>query len=631
MSSTTPGADAPDLSADVRPLPRRPNLAFERKQAKQLVALLRKRDPGALARVSRFLKRAAAQSNASVKLADAQFAIAREYGFQSWPRLVDYFTALARHEVSGNRERHRDLKSMEAWARTIQAEHKQGRAWTVQFLGSYVPRFYGRTTEQVLASEVTLDDARLAAARMCRYPSWEVMSEALTVDNAPAFDDAPEIKAARALREGRFDEVERLANEHPDTVWRNDLTPWSSVAHDAILREIKEPSPASRRALDWVARHTDLQPALNRMVLGHMRMTVEQMQRLLDLGADPTWAPPNGFSVLEHVIWRCWNGDVVDLIARRVTPRKAFWIAAGLGDAAAVERYFDRNGALTDAARKHRPDFTALGIFPMPSNPAQDDETVIWEAFLVAAFNQRFAVLDVLLEHGFPIDYILWGQTVLHLAVGNGWVQLTEYLVRHGADVNLRGWRPHQSAREMAEETILNPHGRPDALRILELVGGRDPEVIRRDHAKRWAKRVMPTAASVEQAFTFARHDAVMRGLGAVDAEGMFIGLLKQAGLTVAVLADAKVDLARLRAPIRGRFDTLMVKLPEEMTANPEVSAILLDARKIAEDRNDETLTSLHVLLALVQRAPKSILKLIEDAGGSKERVIAAIERAMSN
>jgi DNA-binding MarR family transcriptional regulator len=72
-----------------------------------------------------------------------------------------------------------------------------------------------------------------------------------------------------------------------------------------------------------------------------------------------------------------------------------------------------------------------------------------------------------------------------------------------------------------------------------------------------------------------------------------------------------------------------MVKLPEEMTANPDVSAILLDARKIAEDRKNETLTSLHVLLALVQRAPKSILKLIEDAGGTKPTVVAAIERAM--
>ena len=68
------------------------------------------------------------------------------------------------------------------------------------------------------------------------------------------------------------------------------------------------------------------------------------MQRLLDRGADPDWVPPNGYSVLEHVIWRCWNGEVVDLIARRVKPRQGFWISAGLGDAEAVKRYFDKDG-----------------------------------------------------------------------------------------------------------------------------------------------------------------------------------------------------------------------------------------------------------------------------------------------
>jgi hypothetical protein len=191
------------------------------------------------------------------------------------------------------------------------------------------------------------------------------------------------------------------------------------------------------------------------------------MQRLLDLGADPTWVAPNGYSVLEHVIWRCWNGDVVDLVASRVQPRQAFWIAAGLGDAEALKRYVDERGVPTEAARQNRPDFTALGYMPMPTNPAPDDHGLIWEAFLVAVFNRRFAVLDVLLDRGFPIDYAGWGSTALHLAVGNGWVEMVEYLVRRGADVNLKGWRPHLSPREVAEQRFLNPHGASSAERIL--------------------------------------------------------------------------------------------------------------------------------------------------------------------
>ena len=156
---------APDLPSDIRALSLRPNLEHERKQAKLLLDQLKTGDPKALAR----LRKQKRDSSGSLQLADAQFTIAREYGFTSWPRLVEYFETLERHEVSGARERESSLTSLEAWARTIQAEHKDKRAWTVQFLTAYVPRFHGRGADQVLASEVTNDDARLATARMHRF------------------------------------------------------------------------------------------------------------------------------------------------------------------------------------------------------------------------------------------------------------------------------------------------------------------------------------------------------------------------------------------------------------------------------------------------------------------------------
>ena len=54
-----------------RQLPARPNLEHLRKQSRELLALLRRGDP-------------------SVQLADAQHALAREYGFASWPKLKAY-------------------------------------------------------------------------------------------------------------------------------------------------------------------------------------------------------------------------------------------------------------------------------------------------------------------------------------------------------------------------------------------------------------------------------------------------------------------------------------------------------------------------------------------------------------
>ena len=628
MSQTKPPHEgpAPDSPSDVRALSPRPNLEYERKQAKQMLDQLKRGDPGAIARLAKHKH----DSSGGLQLADAQFTIAREYGFTSWPRLVEYFETLARHEQdSTTSSRGGTVASLESWARTIQADHKEKRTWVAQYLAAYVPRFHGRSVDQVLASEVTIDDAKLATARMNRYPSWEVMisdQKPRNVDDAWEFYDSPLIKASRAAGADDLAEVERLVAAHPEL-----LGPGSGLAHDVILREIKEPSQSTRHAYDWLAARMDLQPSLNRMILGHMRMQPDHMQRLLDLGADPHSLPPNGYTVLEHVMVRAWNGGVVDLIAARVKPRPGFWIAAGLGDADAVTGYFDKAGDLTDEARINRPDFTAMGAMPLPSNPSGSDEIITWEAFLIATFNERFAVLDVLLDRGFPVDYIGWGQPMTHFAVAEGRPELLQYLIKRGANLDLKGWRPHISARELAEQSVLNPHGWPNAARINELCGGRDPEILRREREERRAQRVMATAPQVEKAFDYAKQDAVATGLDAVGQENLFIGLLREAGMPVAILADAGVDLGRLRTVLADRLDSVSVDVPAEMTANPEVSAILLDARTTAEQRKHDILAPLHVFHALMQRASRPVLEIIEAAGGSQEKLLPKIERTLKD
>jgi hypothetical protein len=59
-----------------RNLPVRPNLEYLRKEAKDLLDDLRRADPAA-------------------QLADAQFALSRDYGFDSWPRLKAHVEAIA--------------------------------------------------------------------------------------------------------------------------------------------------------------------------------------------------------------------------------------------------------------------------------------------------------------------------------------------------------------------------------------------------------------------------------------------------------------------------------------------------------------------------------------------------------
>ena len=109
---------------------------------------------------------------------------------------------------------------------------------------------------------------------------------------------------------------------------------------------------------------------------------------------------------------------------------------------------------------------SAVGPGAAPSLPNASDADIVWEAFLVAAFNGRFAVLDALLQRGFPIDHSFCEMTLARVAVGNRIIPLVEYLVSRGANLDIRGWRPAMTAREMAEADYRELPDNPDTRRI---------------------------------------------------------------------------------------------------------------------------------------------------------------------
>jgi len=71
-------------SAFRRSLPARPDLAQQKKLAKELLQAFRTHDGEAIARI-----RAELPDKQTISLADAQFVLAREYGFESWRELKD--------------------------------------------------------------------------------------------------------------------------------------------------------------------------------------------------------------------------------------------------------------------------------------------------------------------------------------------------------------------------------------------------------------------------------------------------------------------------------------------------------------------------------------------------------------
>ena len=85
MSRPSSPGDSAGTPAPHRRLPDHPSLEQLRNQARELLRDARAGDTGALSRINATGRRA---SGARIPLADAQLAIAREYGFPSWPKLV---------------------------------------------------------------------------------------------------------------------------------------------------------------------------------------------------------------------------------------------------------------------------------------------------------------------------------------------------------------------------------------------------------------------------------------------------------------------------------------------------------------------------------------------------------------
>src|SRR5437868_618946 len=164
------------MSDPISRLPLRASLEQLRKQAKDLLRLVRKGDSSATARMRDHKPLLDAP-----KLADAQFVIAREYGFESWTRLIRRLESLR----SSNR-----LEQYEAIATEFVAAYS-GDADALQRLNELfqdsltsdqlrelIKKRLGATGDSTIAA-FTQADARRLIARQNGFESWETFEQSL--------------------------------------------------------------------------------------------------------------------------------------------------------------------------------------------------------------------------------------------------------------------------------------------------------------------------------------------------------------------------------------------------------------------------------------------------------------------
>jgi hypothetical protein len=638
MSSRNRASGEP-IARDVRALPANPSLEYERKEAKSLLRQLRADDAQALSRVrSAHPVVLRDRQPAQLKLSDAQHVIAREYGFTSWPKLVAYFHELDRHRNAPRQTRSPD-GILEERALGVVRRHQRGDETVGRMLAHFVPRFYGRPVAEILATPITDDDARLVIARERRRASWQELVERANEyraqdDSEGPWEsrDTPFSRAGAAIRAHDIPTLKAVLDAHPELLQPSviDLEWGRTVLRMAILNERNARSPEARRVTDFFASlGFDIQLELNRQLLGwpgRGDVKPDDIEWLLDRGADPNWMPPNGITVLEHAIARYGNAECVDLIAQRVTPRRAFWIAAGLGDVGAVRHYIAGKGKLKAEGRRNRPDLMAMAAFfldRLVPNLEADDLEIMGEAFLIAGMNGRWDVMDAMLDAGFPIDHDKpLGWPSLADAVGNMKVQLAEYLVSRGADLD-RPWGSYGTAREFARSHVERWPRSEDARRMLAICDAGTPEQIL---AELDAKRQSPPPPDegAARALKLAADDAARMGQSAVNTENLLVGLLRSTEIPAPVHAFswAGADMPRLRSLLESRLlpdaDPLV---GQELPGDGGAEAAVRLAGAIADENHRERVTRFHLIAGLLSQESEPGARLLREVGLNDERI----------
>ena len=620
--------------AVTRSLPDNPSLEYERKEAKKLLKQLKSGD-------ARSLERALAQHPSidtsepkSIQLADAQLVIAREYGFTSWPRLVQYFSAL-------DRQRHAKLQvqSMdfyESMVKLFVSGRGRGRRWEKRALAVYLPRLFGVGLDEVRDAALSEPEAQLVIARMNGCLSWRDLREEVEKSDREqeqfGWQESPLRLAMEAIGRRDVEQLREVAEEYPDILratYQSFSNPNGTVMTVAVESERRKGSEGIQPIYDWLAsRGMDLQTELNTQLCGRIRVETDHVRWLLERGADPEWVAPNGLPVIEHALISYWNGEAVDLIAERVQPRRALWIAAGLGDVDGVRQFLDEEGMPRKEARELRPPLDSVGVLQMPMHPEPTDEDLLVEAFFVAMLNQRIEVLDYMCSGGFPINTLSWDTPMLAFAVGNRFVSVVECLVRNGANPDLKGG-PNGSARDSARNLFA---GRPEASdwrKIVEILGMDPEEIIAERDAQPLPEPTWHplTKKSIE----LASDDAVRLDQKTIEPENLMFGYFRATGPSlIGVLKISTEEFHRLRNDMRDRVSYENERVPhEELPLSPGAKQVIRTAFDVAKNHRRHSVNPYVLAYALAMDDDGPLARLIARHGADIEEVRRRLEKSL--
>ncbi|WIY02711.1 ankyrin repeat domain-containing protein [Amycolatopsis mongoliensis] len=403
-----------------------------------------------------------------VKLSEAQFRIARDHGFPSWPKLRAYVRRVTEHGETLQHPYHQDVH--------YYAERALG------LLASAVDETPGaREPFERWEQPLTRDGALVVVAREHGFVSWRALREHVKslVDSGEPF-----ARAYRAVEARDLDGLDRLLHEFPGLVTArgtngNDLLGMAGATCDERLSRLlldHGADPSRGNVHGWTPLH---QAAYRNLPL--------LLDMLLDAGApvDVSARGDGGTPLVVALFWG--HREAAEKLASRSRAPGNLRVAAGLGDADLLAELLEPGHP---AAGAHRGFYRPHSGFPA-WHPEDDPAEVKNEALAWAARNDRADALRTLVARGADVNADVYRGTALTWAAATGRVAAIRALLDLGADVNHTGTFGGPNHGEGVTALHLAAQsGHLDAIRAL-VEGGADLEArdgIWNTTPERWAE-----------------------------------------------------------------------------------------------------------------------------------------------